>query len=146
MLRYHKFFSFLFFSFFFVDTVKSGISYVYVRGVESNARTHSFDESQLSTCELSAFSSRHRNNSWPFDARTQCAVSFFPYITYRLSSQQTYPCGLRKRERERTEPRSSGFKPMYIGKQGFCHFMICVSFWIVLFLNLHIYTWKERYT
>lgn len=37
------------------------------------------------------------NNSRPFDA----IRSFFPYITCWLSWQQTYPSGLRKRERVR---------------------------------------------
>jgi len=40
---------------------------------------------------------------------------------------------MRKRKGERNEAEKHestplGFKPMYAGKQGFCRFVICVSF------------------
>lgn len=126
--------------------LKSGISYVHVRGVESKG-------SQLwwKSIFYANFRLFHPDVEITLGPSMQCAVSFFPYITCRLFSQQTYSSGLRKREREREKGRreaheraSSGFKPMYVGKQGFCD--LCLFLDNSFFLNLHIRTWKERHT
>lgn len=78
ILRYNKLFSLLFYSFFFVDAMKSGISYVHVRRVENNIRaTYSFGENQLATRKLSAFPLRHGNNSWPFNAVRSSLFSIY---------------------------------------------------------------------